>query len=267
MLDTIETLEKTDMLNKELCIEAIQRWKLNKSEYEKVETLFSPTAVFNFSEDDCAWLNKHNNNAQFHTYIGIHGKNLILIVVPLDKDGVEVELKSYLTSTLSELKKNITLIEQDKITTTTRTTLNQELEISKISVDSDLPTYNEPVMTERASVHDIENWKNNCLDWFYKECNEFKGLRIFNTFTVPFADLILDSSDYNEVTALFGFKDSVIYQGPIPVLIFVAVHNTSGTAEILRAPSYEDESGTNTKDYSQPCPPMCRASKDYGLLS
>ena len=253
------------MLSKEQCIQAINNWVNARSNYDKVAALINPTSIFNFSQKDCEWVNEHNNNSKFHTYIGDHKDNLILIVVPVDKNGKEVELDNYLTTKLTPLEKQLTLIEKDIVTIIKKTTLSSQLEVTNYCEETELPTYNEPTITERASVDDIEKWKNECLNWFYYECNHFKGERIFKTFTVPFADLVKEDEQYNEVKALFGFKFSDIYQRSIPVLIFVANHSDTTYSEIIRSTSSDNEIVTNTKDWSQPCPPMCRESADFNL--
>ena len=95
-------------------------------------------------------------------------------VVPLDKNGKEIDFDSYPITKLTDLKHDITLIETDVVTTVSKTTLSKNLEITKYWKEVDLPVYNEPTITERASVKDIEKWKNECLDWFYYECNKAK---------------------------------------------------------------------------------------------
>ena len=69
-----------------------------------------------------------------------------------------------------------------------------------------------------------------------------------------------------EVVALFGFKHSSIYQTQIPILIFVTITDEMGAAEIMRANNNQTASSTNTRDWSQPCPPMCKEKEDFTLL-
>ena len=252
------------MLSKEKCIQAITAWKETRTNFSKIKKIIDPTAVFNFTQDDCDWIKENNNNSNFHTYAGVHQNKFTLIVVPLDKSGKEINLESYLTTKLTDLKHDITLIETDVVTTVSKTILSKNLEITKHWKEVNLPIYNEPTITERASVKDIEKWKNECLDWFYFECNHNQGKRIFKTFTVPFADLAREDEKQGEVVALFGFKYSSIYQMQIPILIFVTRDDETGDAEIIIANSKqtannnETISRTNTKDYSQPCPPLCK---------
>jgi hypothetical protein len=252
------------VLSKEKCIQAINEWNETRTNFSKIKKIIDPTAVFNFTQNDCNWIQEKNKNNNFHTYAGVRNNKFILIVVPLDENGKEIDIDSYLTTKLTDLKDEITLIETDVVTTVSKTTLSKNLEITKHWKEVDLPIYNEPTITEKASVKDIEKWKNECLDWFYYECNHNKGKRIFENFTVPFADLAREDEKQGEVVALFGFKYSSIYQMQIPILIFVTRDDETGDAEIISANikqtanNNETISRTNTKDYSQPCPPLCK---------
>ena len=254
------------MLSKEKCVQAINLWKETRTNFSKIKKIIDPTAVFNFTQDDSDWIKENNKNSNFHTYAGVHNDKFILIVVPLDMNGKEIDLDSYLTTKLTDLKNDITLIETDVITTVSKTTLSKNLEITKYWKEVDLPIYNEPTITERASIKDIEKWKNECLDWFYYECKESKGQNIFRAFTVPFADLAREDEKQGEVVTLFGFKYSSIYQTQIPILIFVTKTADVHTGEIIRTKINQTTSRTNTKDYSQPCPPVCSDSEKYILL-
>ena len=256
------------MLAKEKCIQAINVWRDTRTNFSKIKELINPTAVFNFTQDDCNWITKFNDNSNFHIYVDVHKNKLILIIVPLDTNGKEIDLDSYLTTKLTDLKNDITLIETDVVTTVSKTTLSSKLEITKHWKEVNLPTYNETSLSERASLKDIEKWKNECLDWFYYECKESEGQNIFRVFSVPFADLAREDEKLGEVVALFGFKHSSIYQKQIPILIFVAITDETGAAEIMRENNNQTTSSeTNTSDWSHPCPPMCKDKTDYGLLS
>jgi len=264
--------EKT-MLSKEKCLQAINVWKETRTDFTEIRKIIDPTAVFNFTQKDCDWIKEHNNNSNFHIYAGVHHDKFILIVVPLDKNGKEIDFDSYPITKLTDLKHDITLIETDVVTTVSKTTLSKNLEITKYWKEVDLPVYNEPTITERASVKDIEKWKNECLDWFYYECNKARGKNIFRAFTVPFADLAREDEKKGDVIGLFGFKYSSIYQMQIPILIFVTkTADDVHTAEIMRAKNNEvassnkTASSTNTDDWSQPCPPLCKDNADYTLL-
>ncbi len=254
------------MLSKEICIQAISKWKETRSNFSKIKEIIDPTAVFKLTQENCDWVKENNRNSNFHTYAGVYNDQFILIIVPLDENGQEIDLDRYLTTKLTDLENEITLIETDVVTTVSKTTLSKNLEITKYWKEVDLPIYNEPTITERASVKDIEKWKDECLDWFYYECNKADGKNIFRTFTVPFADLARVDEKQGEVVVLFGFKYASIYQAQIPLLVFVTIADETGAAEIMRAKSNQTTSKTNTSDWAHPCPPMCKDKTDYALL-
>jgi len=254
------------MLSKEKCIQAINAWKETRTNYSEIKNIINPTDVFNFTQEDCDWIKENNKNSNFHAYAGVHDDKFILITVPLDENGKEINLESYLATNLTDLKDEITLIEKEVVTTVSKTTLSKKLEITKYWKEVDLPIFNEPTITERASVKDIEKWKNECLDWFYYECKQSEGQNTFRAFTVPFADLEREDKKQGEIVALFGFKHSSIYQTQIPILVFVTIPDNTGAAEIIRVKNNQASSETNTRDWSQPCPPMCKNKTDYTLL-
>ncbi|MGS2738670.1 hypothetical protein [Sinomicrobium sp. M5D2P17] len=247
------------MLTKKECEHAILAWDSARPHYSEIQRLIDPTYVFQFDRAACNWVNKHNKNKYFYTYIGVHNEHLVLIVVPLDKNGKETKLASYPAIPLEPLTKDIILTEKEQTVITKKTTLSKNLRITHASEKTELPTYNTPAINEGNSLNDIETWANSCLDWFYYECTGFKGKRIFKTFMVPFADLIKSSKNYNKVIALFALKDSVIYQRTIPTLIFVAVNNTTMVAQLMHSGAGDQNTEmTNTYDWARPCPPFCR---------
>jgi hypothetical protein len=255
------------MVAKKQCIQAINVWNKTRTNFTRIKKIIDPTAVFNFIQKDCNWIKEHNKNINFHTYAGVHKNKFILIIVPLNKDVKKNDLDGDLTKTLTDLKDEITLIETDVVSTVSKTTLSKNLEITKYWKEVDLTVYNEPTITERTSVKDIEKWKDECLDWFYYECEESKGKNIFRTFTVPFADLAREDEKQGGVVALFGFKYSSIYQMQIPVLIFATIADETGTAKIIRTKNNGTISRTNTRDYSHPFPPACKGDGSFTVFS
>ncbi len=257
-----------NLLSKTECEKAIRSWKEKRIKFSEIKTLINPSFIFSFSKDDCEWLTNNNESStNFHAYIGVSEDNkLILIIVPLNKEGKEFnELTFYLITTLSPLKESLTLIETDTKTTTFTTNLSKDLVVTDYFEKTDLLTYNEPIITEIASVIDIELWKNNCLDWFYCECkNDEREERIVKAFNVPFTDL--GKNNENGVLALFGFKNSLIYQRLIPILIFVAIKSKDNYSKILHSNTIGVQPQTNTSDYSQPCPPMCNDIELFSFL-
>lgn len=245
------------MLQKKECTEAVNNWKTMKSDYSNISDLINPQSVFSFDKEQIAWIDNNNDNTNFHIYIGVYQNELIIIVVPLDKDGNEIDLPSYETSPLKPLAQDIHLIEKEETTKIKRTILSANLQITSYTEEYQLPTEKKPSVRQKTAIEEIESWSNQCLDWFYRECYEFEGLRVFNTFTIPFADLGKQNGETATIICLFAFKDSYLYQRPIPTLIFISV-NSNLNAQVIESPI-----DGNAYNWSQPCPPFCKAEKKF----
>jgi hypothetical protein len=260
------------MLSKEECKEAttkwkdtIKKWQKEKATVKEINKIIDPTAVFNFSQTDCKWINDNNEVSNFHAYAGIYDHKFILIIVPLYENGEEKLLDNYLATTPTDLKHDITLTQIDIVTTKIETTLSKDLEVIERSKNVNLPTYNHPTIKEKDSIREIIKWKNECLEWFSFMCSsKHKRKKIFTSFSIPLADL--SSSDEGAV-ALFGFKRSSIYKMQIPILVFVNITHKINTKKMakseekLTTPSME----TNTKNWSHPFPPY--ANKNFSIFN
>ena len=260
------------MLSKEECKKAttkwkdtIKKWQKEKATVKEINKIIDPTAVFNFSQADCKWINDNNKVNNFHAYAGIYDHKFILIIVPLDENGEEKLLDNYLATTPTDLKHDITLTQIDIVTTKIETTLSKDLEVIERSKNVNLPTYNHPTIKEKDSIREIIKWKNECLEWFSFMCSsKHKRKKIFTSFSIPLADL--SSSDEGAV-ALFGFKRSSIYKMQIPILVFVNITHKINTKKMakseekLTTPSME----TNTKNWSHPFPPY--ANKNFSIFN
>lgn len=249
------------MLTKEECIAAIIEWKETKSDYSKIKTLISPQSVFNFGRTEMNWLIDNNRYKNLHAYMGIHQNEFTLIIVPLDEFGLEIKLPSYLSTHLKPLAININLLEVDQTTTVQKTVLSQTLRIISYSEKLDISIRNRPIIGEKTAGQEIELWSNYCLDWFYLQCSEAKGAGIFETFTIPFADLGKPNDDVYEVICLFAFKQTPLYLREVPTLIFIALDTKKQNAQLVQVPI------DDTFDWSQPCPPFCKSEPNFDLLN
>jgi len=246
-------------LSPENCKQAIKAWEVAIKDYSKIKILINPTSVFSFNQEQIEWVKDNNDYHRFHTYIGVYKDKLILIVVPLDEHGKEKKLDTYIASPLAPLKKELVLIDTDIVTTTKHTFLSKKLNISNYWEKVEKTKHNEPILSEKVSLKEIVKWKDESLNWFYEEWKSHNGCRIFKTFTVPFPDLGNKDDKHKEVKTLFGFKHSFIYEREIPVLIFVNISTSiDHQAEICSFFTQDENSHTNTSDWSEPCPPMCR---------
>ncbi len=246
-------------LSKEKCSIAIEQWNQTRPNYSKIKDLISPTDAFHFTKEDCKWLNTHedkSSNRKFRMYTGVYNSELILIVYPLDLHGKQKILDSYLAKAVAPLENDISLVETQTIVITEKTILSKNLEVLNLNTCNQSTTLNEPKMPEKLSVVDIERWKNSCLDWFYHECTDYKGERIFKSFIVPFSDLVRTDEGYHSVICFFAFKMSEIYQRLVPVLIFVSINEDTQEAKIVT--NEDPDTKSNVYDWSQPCPPFCK---------
>ncbi len=246
------------MLSRQDCITAIGQWGIAKSDYSQIKNLIPSASSFLFTYQDYQWLNTHNAFTYFHTYMGIHNQKLILIVVPLDQDGKEVILNSYLNLELTELQNNITIVEKKVITTINKTTLSTELKITNHRQEIQNPILNAPHLSEPMTLKDILLWEAQYLNWFYQQITVSNAQNVFNVFTVPSIDL--DPSTINNGTiihAFFGFKSNPIFLNVLPTLVFVSSGTNTNDGEIIQS---------NSADYSQPCPPMCKDLGSFKLL-
>lgn len=258
--------QNENSLNSTECKEAIHMWDTIKKEYSEIEKIMNTKHVFYLDKETCISLKNQNDAKHFHTYVGVRNSELILIIVPLDIEGNEKQLDQYLFSTLTELKEEIKLIEKKKIITTLKTTLSKDIDIISCKEEVEIPFSNQPLIKEKISVSGIEMWKNQGLDWFYKEIVNNGGGGIFNVFNVPLTDLIRENQKYNEVICFFAFNYSTLYDKSLPTLIFVANDNETSEAEIIN--DFEGETSISTiYDWSRPCPPFCKNKSKYELLT
>ncbi|MFD1771421.1 hypothetical protein [Sphingobacterium suaedae] len=249
---------KTNFLKEKECSQAIDAWNSMRLKYEHIIELIDPRSGFKFEKGDCQELLKDSSD-YFHAYFGVHHAKVILIAKPLDENGKERKLSKYVYVPYAPMENNLAIIEIDTVTTTKTTILTPDLKISKLTKEIDLPTSNEPLFPEEICVQDIELWKDNCLDWFFRECSEYGGKGIFRFFRVPTVDLAIKGTDYTAVQALFGLKFSMIYQKSYPALIFVSTKDPkTALSEPLVGSEIFTPAVMNSKDYSQPCPPFCK---------
>ena len=255
------------MLSNEESRQAIKKWEKSRGNFEEVKKLIDPSAIFKFTEDNCKWIKENNDNENFHCYVGVHNNILNFIIMPLDKNGKEkIHLDQYLTTPITNITEEITLIQIDVVTTVSKAKLSRNLEIIKRSKDVYFPMFNEPDITLKESLKDIEKWKNECLEWFgYMTRNKSKRKKIFRVFSVPSADLEREDKKDGEVVALFGFKKSSIYKTQIPILIFVTTEKETSDREIVASSKNQELSSTNSKDWSFPIPPY-QNKGDFNFL-
>lgn len=235
---------------------ATEKWKILKKDYNEVKKVFLNPSIFHFTQEDRNWINQNNATSSFRIYIGILNAQLHLIVVPLDAEKKVKKLKKYIAKPIEILNEELVLEEISIVTRTKKTILSPNLRVLNRRVEEDLPFTNEPSLDEDLTISEIQTWSYECYNWFYRECNEFSGERIFNYFSVPFSDLGETPEKSEKILCTFGMKDTKTFNFPIPVLIFISYKDMKGRL-------FSDESNDNRNyvgnaaDWTSPCPPFC----------
>lgn len=240
-------------LNLEECKRAIGAWENCCGNYEEIKKLIPTNYVFNFDASEIDWMKKENQNSEFCTQVGIYEGQLIAILSPMNADGRQIVIDDYAYSPLQELKHDLRLMETAEYTLVKNAVLSKDLR--KIDDNSDLtfPVSGKPMLPQDKAVAAIETWRDEGMLWFYRECSEFSGSRIFRKFYVPADDLIPSKPGLTHIVCSFGLKYSDIYGRILPTLIFISFYQdleNSGSLEKI----------SNTYDWSQACPPSC-----YGM--
>ena len=251
------------MLEKEECIAAIKRWKDHVKRYEAIQDLIDPLKLFSFNREQINWLRSNNEFDFFHVYMGVLDKQMIIIVVPLDKNGKEKHLKSYVINKLQKMDAGgFRLVEEETTIKSRVAHFSQDLILSDYSEYIELSTVVEPIISLNTAIQEIEAWKNQCRDWFYKECDcEEAGSNVFKAFNVPYTDLSGIGLGIDKVLCLFAFKYSELYGRDIPTLIFIKTDTESQLSRLIQSTEQ-----SNVYDWSQPCPPFCKDKLKFELL-
>lgn len=229
---------------------AVAEWTNCCADYNAIQNLIPTNYVFTFDREQVDWLKSRNEYKEFCAEIGVFKNKLVAILCPMDDKGQKLIVNDFPYSELGELTKDLRLVETEQYKVIKNAVLSKELK--RIDYDSDtyFPISNKPMLDQDVALDAIESWRNDGMTWFYRECTEFEGTRIFRKFYVPSEDLISSKPGLNEIVCSFGLKFSEVYQRVLPTLIFISFYQdlqNSGSIDSI----------SNTYDWSQPCPPMC----------
>lgn len=245
------------MLSRKECQLALKRWQTAKGDIDEVLRLVPSHYVFTISGKSIEWLNKNNDNDRFHAYIGVHNNQSVMMLFPLDSSGGEMRLPEYAVSYLEPLSSELRFVEQEVKTVRKTAVLSTDLQISSREITETRPLYQHDIECQDTILEQIEDWRNDSADWFFKQISDSGGVSIFNVFNIPIEDI---SEGCTEITGLFAFKYSKVYGQILPTIIFV--HHASKVLENQKLHSVQ----TNLYNWSQPCPPFCRPKGGFTLL-
>ncbi len=241
-------------LSKEQYDLAVAKWTENISNFEFIQTHINPSYAFELSNEQVQnFLGNKQGCNSFCVEIGIHDDSLVMILCTLDSSGNKVEQDFYEYSTLSALNEEIILEEIQNHTIIKKTILSKNLEKVETSSNVISTVSNNPVLEQDKAVEIIESWKNEALDWFYRECSEFEGARIFQRFYVSYDDLSFEGLEINKINCVFGLKPSAVYQMSLPTLVFIGSINNENIDISINSSII-----SNVVDWAKPCPPICR---------
>lgn len=237
--------------NREQCDAAIAEWIDCCGNYNAIKNLIPTNYVFNFDSEQIDWMKNANKNSEFCTEIGVYNNQLVAVLCPLDPNGQKIIVEDYPYSFLNELEGDLNLVETEQYTLVKNAILSKELRTIDDSSDMYWPVSNKPMMEQDKAVEAIESWRNEGMTWFYRECSEFQGSRIFKKFYVPAENLNPPKPGLTSMVCSFGLKFSDVYQRVLPTLIFISFYtDLENTGSI--------EKISNTYDWSNACPPVCQ---------
>ncbi|GAB0155547.1 hypothetical protein CHRYSEOSP005_08080 [Chryseobacterium sp. Alg-005] len=230
---------------------AVAEWTNCCSNFSRLQSLIPTNYIFNLNLDDINWLKGKNQYKDFCVEMGVYENQLVMILVALDTTGHRKDVNEYPYAVLTELIGDLRLVETQEYTVINNAVLSKDLR--KIDNDSDMffPVANKPLMEQDKAVDAIELWRNEGVNWFFYECSEYEGTRIFKKFYVPADNLTPPKAGLNSFVCSFGLKYSDIYQRMLPTIIFISFYDdltNEGSIETI----------SNTYDWSQPCPPFCQ---------
>lgn len=238
-------------LNREEYALATAEWANCLSNYLLIEKLIPTNYIFEMPKEQLDWIRANNEYKDFCSEMGIHDGKVILIFIPMDGKGKRKFLDETPYSVLCALENDLVLQEKQEYTVVKSSVLSNDLRRINNDANMYLPVTDKPVMGQDKAVDAIEAWRSEGMDWFYRECSEFEGTRIFKRFYVPAEDLCLSKPELANIKCSFGLKFNDIYQRMFVTLIFISFYE-------LYQGNQSAKTISNTYDWSQPCPPICR---------
>ncbi len=239
-------------MNREECALAIAQWGNGISDYHSIAEWIHTNYTFKLTKNQIDKIRDYNTYTDVCAEVGVVEGNLVLIFVPLNEKGqMNKEVEEYQYTTLEPQKYDLVLQETREFKIVKNAVLSNDLQQIGSNSDMYFPVSEAPVFEQDKAVEAIQLWRNEGMEWFYRECSEFGGSRIFRRFYVPMEDLCHPIPEVTKMVCSFGLKYNDVYQRMLVTLIFISFHEllqNGGTTTVI----------SNTYDWAKPCPPVCR---------
>ncbi|MDR6923358.1 MULTISPECIES: hypothetical protein [Chryseobacterium] len=239
-------------MNREEYALAIAQWGNGVSDYHSIAEWIRTNYTFKLSKDQIDKIKDYNSYEYICAEVGVVEGSLVLIFVPLTEKGViNSAVTEYQYTTLEPQKYDLVLQETKEFKIVKNALLSNDLQKIGSNTDMYFPVSEAPVFEQDKAVEAIERWRDEGMEWFYHECSEFGGARIFRKFYVPMEDLCHPIPEVTRIVCSFGLRYNDIYQRMLVTLIFISYHEllqNGGTTSSI----------SNTYDWAKPCPPVCR---------
>lgn len=231
---------------------AMAEWDRHRSDYFLITQLIQTNYVFDLSKEQLDKIKEKNKYVDACAQVGVFNGEMVLIFVPLDEKGyIDRSVVEYQYTTLKPLKGDLRLQETKEFTVVKNAILSSDLAKVDDNTNTFFPVSDQPILDQDIAVQAIERWRDEGMEWFFRECTEFGGQRIFKRFYIPMDDLFHPEPEVAGVTCSFGLRHNDIYQRMLVTLIFISFHE-----KLLQGSSSKVIS--NTYDWAKPCPPVCR---------
>lgn len=231
---------------------AVAEWDRYVSDYNKITNLIPANYIFDLTGEKISKIKEKNKYADVCAEVGVFKGQMVLIFLPLDEKGyVDKSIVEYEYTVLGPLKNDLRLQETKQFTIVKNAVLSSDLSKIDDNTNTSLPVTDQPVLDQDIAVEAIQRWRNDGMEWFFRECTEFGGKRIFRRFYIPMEDLCHPEPKVTGIKCSFGLRYNDIYQRMLVTLIFISfqelLQNGTSPATI-----------SNTYDWAKPCPPVCR---------
>ncbi|CEJ71140.1 hypothetical protein [Chryseobacterium oranimense] len=231
---------------------AVAEWGRCLSDYSKIANLIPTNYIFELSSEQIDKIKQQNKYVDVCAEVGVYNGAVVLIFLPLDSQGhIDKSVTEYQYTVLCPLKYDLRLQETKEFSITKNAVLSGNLTKVDDNTSTSFPVSEQPVLDQDIAVEAIERWRNEGMEWFFRECNEFGGERVFRRFYIPMQDLTHPYPEVIGIKCSFGLRYNDIYQRMLVTLIFISFH------EMLQEGNSESII-SNTYDWAKPCPPVCR---------